>query len=101
MIIDSHCHLDYEPMFSSLKEVIERAKKTGVKYMLTISVTDKKYNIILDSRGTTTEGGTTRKKCVRRALPNDLHEHIPERFVLHAHVPSLSICPAKHVIQTD
>ena len=48
MIIDSHCHLDYEPMFSNLKEVIERAKKTGVKFMLTISVTDKKYNVILD-----------------------------------------------------
>ena len=48
MIIDSHCHLDYEPMFSNLNEVIERAKKIGVKYMLTISVTDKKYNIILD-----------------------------------------------------
>ena len=48
MIIDSHCHLDYEPMFSNLKEVIERAKKIGVKFMLTISVTDKKYNVILD-----------------------------------------------------
>ena len=48
MIIDSHCHLDYEPMFSNLKNVIERAKKTGVKFMLTISVTDKKYKVILD-----------------------------------------------------
>ena len=27
MIIDSHCHLDYEPINSSLDEVIERAKK--------------------------------------------------------------------------
>ena len=48
MIIDSHCHLDYEPMFSNLNEVVERAKKIGVKFMLTISVTDKKYNVILD-----------------------------------------------------
>ncbi len=48
MIIDSHCHLDYEPMFSNLNEVIERAKKKGVQFMLTISVTDKKYNVILD-----------------------------------------------------
>ena len=47
MIIDSHCHLDYEPMFSNLNEVVERAK-IGVNFMLTISVTDKKYNIILD-----------------------------------------------------
>ena len=48
MIIDSHCHLDYEPMFSNLDSVIKRAKDSKVKYMLTISVTDKKYNIILD-----------------------------------------------------
>ena len=48
MIIDSHCHLDYEPMFSSLDEVINRALKSKIKYMLTISVVDKKYNIILD-----------------------------------------------------
>ena len=48
MIIDSHCHLDYEPMFSNLNEVIDRAKKIGVKFMLTISVTDKKYDVILD-----------------------------------------------------
>ena len=26
MIIDSHCHLDYEPMFSNLNEVIKKAK---------------------------------------------------------------------------
>ena len=48
MIIDSHCHLDYEPMFSSLDEVINRAKESKVNLMLTISVADKKYNIILD-----------------------------------------------------
>tara|TARA_B100001057_G_scaffold483352_1_gene559960 strand:- start:747 stop:1523 length:777 start_codon:yes stop_codon:yes gene_type:complete len=48
MIIDSHCHLDYEPMFSNLTDVMERAKKSNVKFMLTISVTDKKYDVILD-----------------------------------------------------
>ena len=48
MIIDSHCHLDYEPMFSNLENVIQRAKDSNVMFMLTISVTDKKYNIILD-----------------------------------------------------
>ena len=44
MIIDSHCHLDFEPMFSNLDDVIKRAKDSNVKYMLTISVTDKKYD---------------------------------------------------------
>jgi len=34
MIIDSHCHLNYEPMSLSLKETIERANKDGVKYLL-------------------------------------------------------------------
>ena len=48
MIIDSHCHLDYEPMFSNLDVVIKRAKDSNVKFMLTISVTDKKYDIILN-----------------------------------------------------
>ena len=48
MIIDSHCHLDYEPMFSNLEEVIKRAKDSNVKFMLTISVTDNKYDVILN-----------------------------------------------------
>ena len=47
MIIDSHCHLDYEPMFSNLDNVIKRAEESNVKIMLTISVTDKKYDNIL------------------------------------------------------
>ena len=48
MIIDSHCHLTYEPMFSSLKETIERANKDGVKFFLTISTEDKSFKNILD-----------------------------------------------------
>ena len=47
MIIDSHCHLTYEPMSSSLKETIDRAKKDGIEYMLTISTEDKSFNKIL------------------------------------------------------
>ena len=31
MIIDSHCHLEYEPMFLDLSETISRANKDGVK----------------------------------------------------------------------
>ena len=48
MIIDSHCHLDYEPMFSNLDKVIKNATDSKVKLMLTISVVDKKYDIILN-----------------------------------------------------
>ena len=44
MIIDSHCHLNYEPMSLSLKETIDRANRDGVKYLLTISTEDKSYD---------------------------------------------------------
>ncbi len=47
MIIDSHCHLTYEPISNSLSETIERAEKDGVGYMLTISTEDKSFNKIL------------------------------------------------------
>ena len=48
MIIDSHCHLNYEPMSLSLKKTIERANRDGVKYLLTISTEDKSYDKILN-----------------------------------------------------
>ena len=48
MIIDSHCHLNYEPMSLSLKETIERANRDGVKYLLTISTEDKSFDKILN-----------------------------------------------------
>ncbi len=47
MIIDSHCHLTYEPMSNALLETIKRANKDGVKYMLTISTEDKSFYKIL------------------------------------------------------
>ena len=47
MIIDSHCHLTYEPMSSSLDETIKRANNDGVKYFLTISTEDKSFKNIL------------------------------------------------------
>ena len=48
MIIDSHCHLTYEPMSQTLEDTIERANKEGVKYLLTISTEDKSYDKILN-----------------------------------------------------
>ena len=47
MIIDSHCHLNYEPMSLNLKDTIERANKDGVNYLLTISTEDKSFDKIL------------------------------------------------------
>ena len=47
MIIDSHCHLEYEPIHSNLDDVIKRAKENNVKYLLSISTTDESYEKIL------------------------------------------------------
>ena len=48
MIIDSHCHLTYEPISLSLESTINRANEDGVKYLLTISTEDKSFNNILN-----------------------------------------------------
>ena len=47
MIIDSHCHLEYEPMNLALKETISRANKEGVEYLLTISTSNKSLEKII------------------------------------------------------
>ena len=46
MIIDSHCHLTYEPMSKALDQTINRAIKDGIKFMLTISTEDKSFEKI-------------------------------------------------------
>tara|TARA_B100000029_G_C17285653_1_gene855089 strand:+ start:204 stop:806 length:603 start_codon:yes stop_codon:yes gene_type:complete len=46
MIIDSHCHLEYDPLLKNLDAVVDRALKNGVKYLLTISTTDKGFDKI-------------------------------------------------------
>ena len=45
-MIDSHCHLDHEPLFSNIKDVINRSKKAGVKKILTISTNFKSFENI-------------------------------------------------------
>ena len=47
MIIDSHCHLEYEPLSKDLDSVVDRALKNGVKYLLTISTTNKSFDKII------------------------------------------------------
>ena len=36
-MIDSHCHLDHEPLYQNLNEVILRSKNAGITKLLTIS----------------------------------------------------------------
>ncbi len=38
-MIDSHCHLDHEPLLSNLNDIIERSKSVGIKKILTICTT--------------------------------------------------------------
>tara|TARA_B110000259_G_scaffold2541_1_gene3025 strand:+ start:1829 stop:2605 length:777 start_codon:yes stop_codon:yes gene_type:complete len=47
MIVDSHCHLEYESLFSNLDAVVKRAIKNNVKYLLSISTTNDSYFRIL------------------------------------------------------
>ena len=40
-MIDSHCHLDHEPLLSNIDEIIRRSKLVGIKKILTICTTLK------------------------------------------------------------
>ena len=42
-MIDSHCHLDHEPLFQNLKQVLDNSKKVGVEKILTISTSNDSY----------------------------------------------------------
>ena len=38
-MIDSHCHLDHEPLLENLTDVVNRAKEIGITKLLTICTT--------------------------------------------------------------
>ena len=46
-MIDSHCHLDREPILSNLNDILVRSRKIGLKKLLTICTNDNNYNTIL------------------------------------------------------
>ena len=78
MIIDSHCHLTYEPMSSSLDETIKRANRDGVNYMLTISTEDKSFNNILDI--------TKKYDCVYGTYGIHPHEAKKHKYINHKYI---------------
>jgi len=47
-MIDSHCHLDHEPLLSNIDEIIRRSKLVGIKKILTICTTFKSFEKIID-----------------------------------------------------
>ena len=46
-MIDSHCHLDHEPLYDNLNDVLKRSKETGLEKLLTISTSLKSFKNIL------------------------------------------------------
>ena len=46
MIVDSHCHLDFDNLYNDLDNVIKRAEINEVKYLLTISTNLKSFEKI-------------------------------------------------------
>ena len=45
-MIDSHCHLDHEPLYENLSDVISRSKNVGITKLLTICTTFESFENI-------------------------------------------------------
>ena len=45
-MIDSHCHLDHEPLFENLDEILDRSKNIGIEKLLTICTTHESFKKI-------------------------------------------------------
>ena len=43
-MIDSHCHLDHEPLLSDLDNIIKRSKEVGIEKLLTISTSLESFS---------------------------------------------------------
>ncbi len=46
-MIDSHCHLDHQPLSENLDEVLNKSKNIGIEKLLTISTTNKSLDNII------------------------------------------------------
>ena len=47
-MIDSHCHLDHEPLSKNIEDVLSRCKKEGISKVLTISTTSSGFPKIIE-----------------------------------------------------
>ena len=45
-MIDSHCHLDHEPLFNNLDDILKRSKDVGIEKLLTICTTFESFEKI-------------------------------------------------------
>ena len=78
-MIDSHCHLDHEPLLSDLPNVLQRSKDVGIKKLLTIS--------------TSFESIARVKKLINR------DEMIYGTIGIHPHETSTNIITSKQIIE--
>jgi TatD DNase family protein len=46
IMIDSHCHLDHEPLHANIKDIIKRSKEVGISKLLTICTTFSSFEKI-------------------------------------------------------
>ena len=47
-MIDSHCHLDHEPLINDLPNILQRSKNIGIEKLLTISTSIESFNRVKD-----------------------------------------------------
>ena len=45
-MIDSHCHLDRDPLFNNINEILNRSKSVGLKKLLTICTSNESFENI-------------------------------------------------------
>jgi TatD DNase family protein len=78
-MIDSHCHLDHEPLLSDLSNVLIRSKKVGIEKLLTISTSLESFSRV--------------KELVKR---DDI---IFGTIGIHPHETSTNIITSKQIIE--
>tara|TARA_B100000686_G_scaffold354710_1_gene466585 strand:- start:3055 stop:3816 length:762 start_codon:yes stop_codon:yes gene_type:complete len=45
-MIDSHCHLDHDPLYNNINDILNRSKKAGLKKILTICTSNSSFKNI-------------------------------------------------------
>ena len=78
-MIDSHCHLDHEPLLSDLSNVIQRSKDVGIEKLLTISTSFESFSRV--------------KELINR------DEMIYGTIGIHPHETSKNIITSKQIIE--
>jgi TatD DNase family protein len=78
-MIDSHCHLDHEPLLSDLSNVIQRSKDVGIEKLLTISTSFESFSRV--------------KELINR------DEMIYGTIGIHPHESSTNIITSKQIIE--